>query len=92
MLTLGQQQVHFEFTQRNYLLVTFVRMVLSIVKGEFWYQMVIVSRFSVVTNIRIRIRIRIFSPESQIFGFGFVIFLKTNNIRIRIRIRIRNRI
>ena len=46
MLTLGQQQVHFEFTQSNYLLVTFVRMVLSIVKGEFWYQMVLVSRFS----------------------------------------------
>ena len=44
MLTLGQQQVHFEFTQSNYLLVTFVRMVLSIVKGEFWYQMV--SQFS----------------------------------------------
>ena len=31
MLTLGQQQVHFEFTQSNYLLVTFVRMVL------YWY-------------------------------------------------------
>ena len=28
MLTLGQQQVHFEFTQSNYLLVTFVRMIL----------------------------------------------------------------
>ena len=38
-----QQQVHFEFKQGNYLIVTFVKWCL---KWEFWYQMVIVSRFS----------------------------------------------